>query len=63
MVDLGQADAGKALVGAERQEIDIVDRMVAIAVDEIDQAAADAFDGRDTQFHRPDLAVHRLGAQ
>ena len=44
-------------------EIDIVDRVLAIAVDEIDEAAADPLDRRDVELHRPDLAVHRLGAQ
>ena len=44
-------------------EIDIVDRVLAVAVDQIDQAAADPLDRRDVQLHRADLAVHRLGAE
>ena len=47
----------------QRQEIDIVDRVLAVAIDEIDQAAADPLDRRDVQLHRADLAVHRLGAE
>ena len=68
MVDVGQTDAGTAIArtGAgvlDGDEVDIVDGALAIAVDEIDQAAADAPDRRDIQLHRPDMAVERLGAE
>jgi hypothetical protein len=36
---------------------------VAVAIHEVDQAAADALDGRDVQLHRPDPAVERPGAE
>src|SRR5205085_1494631 len=41
---------------------DVVDRAVAVTVNEIDHAAADAFDRGDVEFHRADLVVERLGA-
>ena len=63
VVDRGEPDPGGRPVGDQRVEINIVDRAVAIAVDEVDEAAADPLDRRDVQFHRPELAVHRLGAE
>src|SRR5207237_3992537 len=75
MVDLGETGARKTPTlpspacgggfewGCQRSEIDVVDRVLAVAVDEVDQAAADALDGRDVELHRPELAVHWLGAE
>ena len=63
MVDRGEADARGAGSPTSGMKVDIVDRPLAIAVDEVDQAAADPLDGRDIELHRPDLAVHRLGAE
>ena len=47
----------------QRREVDVVNRPLTVPVDEIDQASADPFDGRDIEFHRSDLAVHGLGAE
>ena len=63
MVDAGQPGSDGRLRPGRRNEIDIVDRVLAIAVDEVNQAAADPLDGRNIELHRPDLAVHRLGAE
>ena len=64
VVDAGEPDRRSMRVGAgQRDEIDIVDRVLAIAIDEVDQAAADPLDGRDVEFHRAELAVHRPGAE
>ena len=41
------------LAAGDRHEIDVVDRALAIAIDQIDQAAADPFDRGNVQFHRP----------
>ena len=64
VIDLAEPDAvvrePRARVG--RHKVDVVDRMLAVTVDQIDHAAADAFDGRDVKFHRPDLVAERLGA-
>ena len=62
MVDRGEADARHVLV-ADAHEIDVVDRVPAIAVDQIERAAADAFDGRDVELHRPGPPGERLGAE
>src|SRR5262249_8318344 len=45
-----------------RHEIDVVDGMLAIAVDQVDQTAPNAFDCRNIQLHRSDRVVKRLGA-
>ena len=64
MVDLEKPDALRRRIGAgQRQEIDVVDGAVAIAVDEIDEAAADPLDRRNVELHRTDLALDALGAQ
>jgi hypothetical protein len=48
--------------GDEWDEVDVADRAVAVAVYEINEAADPLYD-RDVELHRPDLCVHRLGAQ
>src|SRR5579872_6487316 len=65
MVDRRQADALRRLLDARyRHKIDVVDRATrAVAVDEVDEAAADALDRRDVQLHRADPALDRLGAE
>jgi hypothetical protein len=63
MVDPDQPDPRHGFLRDQRHEIDIVDRLPAIAVDEVDQAAADPLDRRDVELHRPELAMHRLGAE
>src|SRR5665213_3909090 len=65
MVDRREADAWRVLLDTrQRHEIDIVDRAARpVAVDEVDEAAADPLDRRDVQLHRPDAARDRLGAQ
>jgi hypothetical protein len=62
VVDRGQPDPLRR-TGGKGNEVDIVDRPLAVAVDQINQAAADPLDGRDVELHRADLAVHRLGAE
>ena len=62
MVDRSEAHALYVLI-AYCNEIDVVDRVPAVAVDQIERAAADAFDGRDVQFHRPRPPRERLGAE
>src|SRR6266851_2191522 len=63
VVDGGEPDAGRPRLGAGyRYEIDVVDGVLAIAIDEIDQAAADPLDGGDIELHRPDLAGNGAGA-
>src|SRR5450830_459878 len=53
-----------ALGIGKKDKIDIVDRaMVAIAIDQIQQLAADAFDGRNVEFHRPELGRHAFRTQ
>ena len=55
---------GVRIDAGQRHEIDVVDCAArAIAVDEVDQAAANPLDRRDVELHRPDAAEHRLGAQ
>ena len=63
MVDRTEPDPGRRHARDQGHEIDIVDRVFAVAVDEVDEAAADPLDRRDVELHRPDLAVHRLGAE
>jgi hypothetical protein len=62
VIDTSQPDPRHSAIFQGR-EVDIVDRPLAVSVDEIDQAAADPFDGGDVELHRSDLAVHRLGAE
>ena len=64
VIDGGQALAVRTALGAlDGREIDVVDRSITVAVDEIDEAAADAFDGRDVELHRPRRTRDRLGAE
>ena len=63
VVDAGQPDPWRPHSRHKRGKVDIVDRPLAIAVDEIDQTAADPFNGWDIELHRPDLAVNRLGTE
>ena len=48
--------------GRDRHEVDVVDRELAPAVDEVDAARADAVDRRDVQLHRLHVGRHRPGA-
>ena len=43
-------------------EVDVVDALVAVAVDEIQQRAADAFDAGDVQLAEVGVAADQLGA-
>jgi hypothetical protein len=65
MVDDREAMRRRMRIDAvQPPEIHIVDgAAVAVAVHEVDQAAANALDGRDVQLHRPDAAVERPGAE
>ena len=64
MVDSREAGAdGRAFGVADRDEIDVVDSLVAIAVDQIDRAAADTLDRWDVELHRPDWTGMSLGAE
>ena len=59
MVDVSQAEARGIGIGAgDRPEIDVVDAGVVIAVDEIDQGAADPFDRRNVELHRTGRRGH-----
>ena len=63
VVDAARARRARSGSRRHRAEIDVVDRAIAVAVDEIDQRAADADDGGDVELHRPDAAAVRLRAQ
>src|SRR5262249_12702300 len=65
VVDVGKTGAIvlETLRTVGRQEVDVVDRMIAIAIDQINYAAADAFDRRNVELHRADLVAERPGAQ
>src|SRR5690606_16987396 len=65
VVDIGQADAFRIALGAlDRHEVDIIDGAArSVAVDQIDQAVADALDGGDGEFHRPDMGFDAPGAE
>ena len=53
VIEIGEADAVLRFIGAgDRIEVDVVDRVVAIAIDEIDVGAANAFDGGYVKFAR-----------
>ena len=62
MIDADSPTPERRLV-ATGHEVDIVDGVLAVAVDQIDQPVADTLDRRDIEFHRPDLDLHRLGAK
>src|SRR5579859_441207 len=66
VVEIGQAGRGLGdavlPVGME-DEIDVIDGLVAIAVDQIEARAADAFDGGNGQLHRAGFLEDRLGAE
>ena len=53
---------GCAVDGRDRHEVDVVDRELAIAIDEVDAAGAHAVDGRDVELHHLHLRRHRPGA-
>ena len=57
------APACAPLPSLHGHEVDVVDRALAVAVDQVDEAAADAFDRRDLQLHRSDARLHRLRAE
>src|SRR5262245_26764609 len=63
MIDVREPRGTAARSAGHRHEVDVVNRALAVAVDQIDQAAADAFDRRNVQLHRPDARLHRLRAQ
>ena len=47
----------------QRDEVDVVDREVLVAVDEVDEAVADAVDARDVELHRRCARRHRPCAE
>ena len=49
--------------GVHRAKIDIVDRALAVQVDEVDERATDAFDARNVQLHRTCALRSGLGAE
>ena len=52
-------DRRRIRVGAgQRHEVDVVDREVAVPVDEVDQAVADAVDAGDVELHRRGARRH-----
>ena len=60
----GPASAGGLRIGAgERHEVDVVDREVPVAVDEVDEAVADAVDARDVELHGRGARRHLPGAE
>src|SRR5215472_3927489 len=63
MIDRGEPHLRRRVVAGERKEIDVVDRAVAVAVDEVYETAADPLDRRNVELHRPEFAMHRLGAE
>ena len=63
VVDALQADGVVIRAAAfDVLEVDIVDGLVAIAIDEIQQRAADAFDAGNVQLAEVGVAAHQLGA-
>ena len=59
-------DAGQAAppgIGRGQPEIDVVQRMLAEALDQVQAGAADAPDRRQVQFHRPGAVRNALGAE
>jgi len=63
VVDDLEAGTGRQRRARQRHEVDVVDRVLAVAVDEVDEAAADALDARDVELHRPRAQRPRLGAE
>jgi hypothetical protein len=61
VVDAGEADPLHVRL-RRLHEVDVVDAVSAIAVDQVEGAAADADDGGNVQLHRPRLAGVRPGA-
>ncbi len=51
MIDAQQAGGSMRLGVDDGYEVDIVNRALAIAIDQVDQAAADSLDRRDVEFH------------
>src|SRR5687768_16471891 len=60
MIDVRQSGVARAAAVFYGDEVDVVDRTFAVAVDQVHETAADAFDRRDLQFHRSDARLHRL---
>src|SRR2546428_5161419 len=57
-------ERGRPRIGArEGYEIDVVDGEIAVAVDEVDQAVADAVDAGDVELHRRGARRHVPGAE
>ncbi len=63
VIERVQADAAVVRARAGRAEVDVVDLVLAGAVDEVQVRAADALDRRDVELHRPDRAGHRRRAR
>src|SRR4029453_10339596 len=63
MIYVGEARRARAARDLHRDEVDVVDRAFAVAIDQVDETAADALDRRDLQFHRPDARLDWLRAQ
>ena len=66
VIDVRESGPGIAVHAAgalHGQEVDVIDRALAVPVDQVDETAADAFDGRDLQLHRTDTVLHRLRAE
>src|SRR5882762_1477183 len=51
VIDAKQAHGNRRLGVDNRYEVDIVDGALAVAIDQINQAAADPLDRRDIEFH------------
>src|SRR5690606_26210486 len=51
MIDTSESGYPRRGRRPNRQEVDIVDRAVDVPIDQIDEAAADAFDRRDIELH------------
>ncbi len=63
VIDISEANAYRLRINAwNRAKIDIVDRVIAIAVDEVDQRTANTFDGWNAKLHRTGTGLDGLGA-
>ena len=56
VIDDLEAGAGGVRAARAGHEVDVVDRVLAVAVDEVHEAAADALDARDVELHGPAVA-------
>jgi len=63
VIDVREARRLRAARGLHGHEVDVVDRALAVAIDQVDETAADTFDRRDLQLHRSDARLDRLRAQ